>query len=120
MNFTITVTLPTVTISATDPNASENPLDEGKFRISRSGGCIDNALNVLYSVSGTASNGTDYQRLRGRASIRAERPSANVPVKPIDDTIAEPDETVVLTLSPDPAYTIGSPSSATVTIHSNE
>jgi hypothetical protein len=41
-------------------------------------------------------------------------------VRPIDDTIAEPDETVILTLSPNPGYVIGSPNSATVTIHSNE
>ncbi|MFN2540883.1 MAG: Calx-beta domain-containing protein [Chthoniobacterales bacterium] len=120
VSFTITVTLPTVTINATDPNASENPLDNGKCRIIRSGGCIDNALTVFYSVSGTATNETDYQRLRGRTSIKATRPSGNLPVKPIDDTIAEPDETVIVTLSPDSGYTIGSPSSATVTIHSNE
>jgi hypothetical protein len=119
VNFTITVTLPTVTITAPDPNATEG-LDNGKFRITRTGGCMANALNVFYSVSGTATNGMDYNRLRGRATIQAGQPRGNVTVKPIDDTTAEPDETVTLTLSPNAGYTIGSPSTATVTIHSNE
>jgi hypothetical protein len=121
VGFTITVPLPTVTITATDASASEVPsTDTGKFRIKRTGGCVDNALTVFYSISGTATNRTDYQRLRGMANIQAGRTSGNVNVKPIDDTIAESDETVILTLSPNPNYTIGSPSSATVTIHSNE
>ena len=75
---------------------------------------------VFYSVSGTATNGTDYKVLRGTVTIRAGRNSASIAVRPIDDTLAEFDETVTLTLSPDPNYIVGSPSSATVTIHSNE
>lgn len=119
VSFTITVTLPTVTITAPDASATEGA-DNGTFRIKRTGGCTDNALTVFYSVSGTATNGSDYKRLRGSAMIQATRTMVNVVVKPIDDTIAESDETVVLTLSPNAAYTIGSPSTATVTIHSNE
>ena len=40
--------------------------------------------------------------------------------RPIDDAIPESDETAILTLSPRSTYIIGSPSSATVTIHSDE
>jgi hypothetical protein len=43
-----------------------------------------------------------------------------ITLRPIDDTISEPDETAILTLSPNANYIIGSPSTATVTIHSNE
>jgi hypothetical protein len=112
--------LPTVTITATDSSASEVPAtDTGRFRISRTGSTTAQ-LNVFYAISGTATNGTDYQRLRGRAIIKAGASSANVQVRAIDDTISEPDETAILTLSPDPNYIIGSPSTATVTIHSNE
>jgi hypothetical protein len=117
--FTITVTLPTVTITAPDPNATEG-LDNGTFRITRTGGCNGNALSVFFTVSGTATSGSDYKRLRSPAMIPATRPSVNVAVKPIDDTLPEPDETVILTLSANAGYTIGSPSTATVTIHSNE
>jgi hypothetical protein len=117
--FTITVTLPTVSITATDPNATEGA-DNGQIRITRTGGCTANALSVFFTISGTATNGSDYKRVRSPSTIPATRPAVNIAIKPIDDTISEPDETVILTLSPNAGYTIGSPSTATVTIHSNE
>ncbi|PYK99623.1 MAG: cell surface protein, partial [Verrucomicrobia bacterium] len=46
--------------------------------------------------------------------------SATITLTPIDDNEVESDETVVLTLSPDAAYNVGSPNSATVTIHDND
>jgi hypothetical protein len=70
--------------------------------------------------TGNTANGVDYRRLSGSATIRSGATKAAITVKPIDDTIPEPDETVILTLSPDANYIIGSPSTATVTIHSNE
>ena len=117
--FTVLPPPPTVTITAPDPDASESPLDPGKFRIRRVG-CTDSDLNVFYTVSGTATNGVDYRRLRGNATIRSGATSVSITLLPIDDTISEPDETAILTLSPNANYIIGSPSTATVTIHSNE
>ncbi len=118
-SFTVVATLPTVTITAPDPNASEFPADNGKFRIRRAG-CTDSDLSVFYTISGTATNGVDYRRLRGNATIRSGTTAVAITLRPIDDAISEPDETVILTLSPDANYIIGSPSTATVTIHSNE
>ena len=118
-SFTVVASLPTVTITAPDPDAFEFPADPGKFSIKRVG-CTDSDLSVFYAISGTATNGVDYRRLSGNATIRSGKPKAAIAVKPIDDTISEPDETVILTLSPDADYIIGSPSTATVTIHSNE
>ena len=118
-SFTLIASLPTVTITAPDPNASEFPPDNGKFRITRAG-CTDSDLTVFYTISGTATNGVDYRRLRNSATILSGMSFAPITVKPIDDAISEPDETVILTLSPDASYIIGSPSTATVTIHSNE
>jgi len=118
-SFTVIAPLPTVMITAPDPDAFELPLDNGKFLVKRVG-CTDSDLSVFYTISGTATNGVDYRRLSGNATIRSGRPKAAITVKPIDDTIPEPDETVILTLSPDANYIIGSPSTATVTIHSNE
>jgi len=37
-----------------------------------------------------------------------------------DDAIAEPDETAICTLSANANYTVGSPSTGTVVVHSNE
>lgn len=120
-SFTVVgAALPTVTMAATDSSASEVPAsDIGRIRISRTGSTTG-SLSVLYTIGGTASNRVDYQRLRGNASIRAGAASVIIPVRPIDDPIPELDETVILTLSANPNYTIGSPSTATVTIHSNE
>ncbi len=119
-SFTVVPPPPTVTITAPDPSASEVPsTDTGKFRITRTG-CTDSNLIVFDTISGTATNGVDYGRLRNNATIRFGMPSVTITLRPIDDTISEPDETAILTLSPNANYIIGSPSSATVTIHSNE
>lgn len=120
-SFTVNgASLPVVSMTTLDGSASEVPSsDAGRIRINRTGATTAD-LTVLYSVGGTATNGTDYQRLRGRAVIRAGSGSANIQVRAIDDATVEPDETVILTLSPNAAYTIGSPNSGTVTIHSNE
>ncbi len=120
-SFTVNgASLPVVSMTVTDGSASEVPAtDVGKIRINRTGATTAD-LNVLYAVSGTATNGTDYQRLRGRAVIRAGSSSVVVQIRAIDDTLPEPDETAILTLSPNASYTIGSPNSGTVTIHSNE
>jgi hypothetical protein len=119
-SFTVTGVLPTVTITAPDPNASEVPsTDVGRFRVTRTGDTTD-PLRVFYTIGGTATNAVDYQRLRNNATIRSGMTSVAITLRPIDDAISEPDETAILTLSPNPNYIIGSPSTATVTIQSNE
>src|SRR6266542_1806326 len=111
--------LPTVTVAASDANASEAGPDPGTLTISRSGS-TDSGLTVSYSLGGTAANGSDYATLSGSVSIPAGSSSATVTVNPVNDTAVEGNETVVLTLSADAAYTIGSPNSATVTIADND
>jgi hypothetical protein len=78
------------------------------------------ALTVRYVMSGTATNGTDYTRLRGTVSVPAGATQANITVRATNDVIAEPTETAILTLSANPAYTIGAPNTGTVNIVSNE
>jgi hypothetical protein len=104
-----------ITIEATDATASEPGADTGTFRLTRSGG-TDGALTVFYTVSGTATPGTDYQTLSGFKTFGSGVKEADVTVIPYDDVQPELDETVTLTLTPNPAYAVGSPSSATVTI----
>jgi hypothetical protein len=43
----------------------------------------------------------------GNATIRSGRTSVTITLRPIDDTISEPDETAILTLSPNANYIIG-------------
>ena len=119
-SFTVTGVLPTVTIRAPDPNASEVPsTDVGRFRVTRTGDTTD-PLRVFYTIGGTATNAVDYRRLRNNATSRSGMTAVAIALRPIDDATSEPDETAILTLSPNPNYIIGSPSTATVTIHSNE
>jgi PKD repeat protein len=110
--------LPTVSVTAGDANASESG-GTGTFSVARSGSTAS-ALTVFYSMSGSAGNGADYQTLSDSVTISAGASSANITVTPIEDTSVEGNETVVLTLAANAAYTVGSPGSATVTIADND
>lgn len=108
-------TLPEVTVSTTDSSAAELGQDAGELLVSRSGD-LTGDLEVFYSVSGSASNGTDYLPLSGSVTIPAGNSSAPITITPNDDTDPEGNEDVILTLTPSLTYTIGSPSSDAVTI----
>src|SRR5205823_6244273 len=111
--------MPSVSVVATDADASEQGRDPGEFTFTRTGDTsLD--LTVNYTLGGTAQNGTDYQPSGTSVTIPAGAASATLAVMPIDDTEAESDETVVLTLTADAAYDVGPTNSATVTIHDND
>jgi hypothetical protein len=111
--------LPTVTIAATDGTATEVGPTTGALTVTRTGSTTA-ALTVAYTVSGTATAGGDYAALSGGVTIPAGATSAPITVTPIDDTVVEPNETVIVTLAANSAYTVGTPASATVTITSND
>jgi hypothetical protein len=98
--------LPVVIIEATDPLASEpNPItpaiDSARFRVSRHGD-LSRPLTVFYGISGTASNGVDYQSLSGVVTIPSNSPSAIIEVIPLHDTLVEGTESVILALRQPP------------------
>jgi hypothetical protein len=109
---------PAVTISTTDPNAAEAGLDKGEFTITRNSDIGD--LTVNYTVTGSATNGTDYNLLSGSVTIPNGSTKATIPIIPIDDTTVEGDETVVVNLQTNPNYSVGTTKSATVTIADND
>jgi hypothetical protein len=75
---------------------------------------------VNYTISGAATAGSDYQSLLGSVLIPSGQSSAPIVVTPIDDgVLGEANETVIMTLTADVAYTVGTPTSATVTIIDN-
>lgn len=114
---------PTVTIVASDADAAEAGANTGTFTVTRAGagGSIGASLTVYYTIGGTASNGSDYTYVNTYVNIPAGQASTTITVTPTNDTAVEGDETVVLTLSTNnAAYTIGTPSAATVTITSDE
>jgi hypothetical protein len=111
--------LPVVTVTATDPEASEQPLTNGEFLIQRSGSTASD-LTITYSVGGTATVGQDHTLAGGSVVIPAGSSGKTLTVSPLDDQVAEADETVVVTLQGQAQYEVGPSSSATVTIASDE
>jgi len=106
---------PLVSITATDSVASESGPDSGTFTVTRTGG-TPSPLLLFYTVSGTATNGLDYQSLSGSVTIPAGNSSAAITLTPLLDGFFEASETVTLTLSIEPFYIVGAPSSASVSI----
>ncbi|MCS6959186.1 MAG: calcium-binding protein [Pseudanabaenaceae cyanobacterium SKYGB_i_bin29] len=105
------------TASVPNPEAITAGVSEfaGVFRISRSGASNQDLL-VTYNLTGTATNGADYVRLGNSVVIPAGQNFVDVIVSPLADNELEQVETVILTITSSPAYTIGAPSTGTVTI----
>ena len=109
----------TVTVRATDATATEAGLTPGVFTFTRTGSPAA-ALTVTYAVAGTATAGSDYNALGTSVSFPAGATTVTRTVTPRQDTLQEPNETVVLTLAQSPNYAVGTPGSATVTLISDE
>jgi hypothetical protein len=105
----------TVSVIADDPTASEVGPETGSFLISRAGSVVS-PLTVNLTLTGTASNGTDYQTVAATATILMGQTSTRVTITPIADALAEGSETVILTLAAG-GYTVSpTQGSATLTI----
>jgi hypothetical protein len=111
-------TIPVVTVLATSPRATWAG-DPGVFTLYRQGNSTP-ALNVYCCISGTASNGVDYESIGSFVPLASGVMSNTVVIHPIwrgQTNI----ETVVLDLCPSPLmtpvnYSVGSPSHAVVYI----
>lgn len=91
-----------VSVDATDAVASEDG-GTGTFTITRTGGDISAALTVYFSLSGTATEGTDYTAVSPHSvTFAAGETTATVTIAPIADEETDVDETVILTLYPHP------------------
>jgi hypothetical protein len=102
-NIRITSYTNVVTIAATAPDASESGPTPGTFTISRTSSGF--AQTVNYSISGTASNGVDYANalggaLTGSITFAPFDTETNITILPVNDSISEPTETVILTILP--------------------
>ncbi len=112
--------IPGVDISASSPQlesdnlATESGSDSVTFTFTRTG-TVAGELAVGYSISGSATEGTDYENLSGIITIPAGQTIAVLPIRIIDDIEVENNETLTLTLLTSAAYT-GGGDSTTVTI----
>ncbi len=114
-SITIRVAMAMISLGAIDPDASETGPDPGVFRFVRSGDQSFD-LNVNYSIDGTATNGDDYAPLSGTIVFPAGQAFVDLAITPVEDSLVEPPETVVLTLVDGPGYVPSDPTTATVTI----
>lgn len=92
----------------------------------RRAGDTNAELTVRYALSGTATNGVDYDELPGVVTLPAGARRAEILVVPKPDNLPEPIETVILRLLPapvvpntPPAYLVGAPSRAGAVIVEN-
>lgn len=111
--------LPTVSIAVDDATASEAGANTGRFTFTRSG-ATSAPITIAYYLNGTASNGMDYASHVGNLTIPAGVSSASITIAPIDDAIAEDDETVIGGVASSSAYIVGTANRATVTIDSDD
>ncbi len=116
----VAANLPSVSIVASDASAAENPLDTGAFSIVLSEANAGSPITVNFSISGTAASGVDYTSFSGNITFANGQQNQTITITPIDDTEIETSETVTLNLTSGTGYTLGTPSSATVNIESDD
>ncbi|MEJ1222657.1 Calx-beta domain-containing protein [Sediminicola sp. 1XM1-17] len=113
----------TASIVATDDTATEASSTTGTFTVSLSTANTTGVpIIVNYSISGSATNTTDYGTLSGSVSIPNAASSAVVVISPVNDVLVEGAEIVTLTLAAGSGYAVAaSPNNtATVTIEDND
>jgi hypothetical protein len=101
--------LPVVSIAKL--NDAAEPNTNGAFRITRLG-AISDPLTINFTVAGTASNGVDYQPVGTSIVIPANNGHVDLPIIPIDDNSYEVNETIIITISNDANYLIGTNSAS--------
>ena len=106
---------PQVTVLAAVARTSENGPPAGQFTVTRSGTTTD-PLAVSFQISGSATNGTDYELVQPLVIIPAGSQSVSVLIRAWPDAISELNEVVQLTLLTGPGYETGIPGSAQVII----
>lgn len=107
--------VPTVYISGIDATASESGPTSGHFIITRTGSTVG-SLIVNVAMSGTATNGMDYQTIGASVTIDGGYSSKTVYINPYSDMMPEATETAILTIGTSSLYYRGSPYSDVVSI----
>ena len=106
--------VPEVRVFSDKPTVSEGSTTPAVYTIVRQGAANNLALDVNYSVSGSAINGTDFQALSGVITIPAGADSVDLVLTPIADSILEGEESIVVEIEAGAGYEVGSKSERTV------
>lgn len=108
---------PVVTI-ATTSNGAEGG-NNGIFTLTTSKNfTVTRSINI--SITGTATNGTDYTTITSPVSFPAGQSSVQIPVQVINDALTEPTENIIITIEEGTGYAIGTSFSATMNILDND
>lgn len=121
-NFSLTiniVNLPSVSVAVSPSSTSEDGAGNLVYTVTRDI-VTASPLTVNLTTTGGATSGTDYSGAVASVTIPANAASATVTIDPAADSAIEANETVVLTIAPDAAYVVGTPSSATGTIANDD
>ncbi|GCA85153.1 bifunctional hemolysin/adenylate cyclase [Microcystis aeruginosa NIES-2522] len=112
-------TLPSITLTVSPASVTEDGTANLIYTFTRTGSTTS-ALTVNYSISGTATNGTDYASIPTSVTFAANSATATVIVDPTADTTIESNETVALTLTAGTGYTVGTTTPVTGTITNDD
>ncbi|MFK8112538.1 MAG: Calx-beta domain-containing protein, partial [Rubripirellula sp.] len=80
----------------------------------------DTDVTIPFTLSGSATEGSDFSISTNPLTIPAGQIAANITVTVTDDTLDEPDETVTVTLGTPTGATLGNRTTHTVTINDND
>ncbi len=110
---------PTASFNTSSATIMEGPNKSQSVRINFSP-APSSSITLSYSVGGSATAGSDYNTLSGEKTVAAGSTSTTITIYIIDDTIEDTGETLILTLSSRTGYTVGSPSTFTLTITNDD
>ncbi len=109
--------LPFVQIVASDAIGGEFGTNKARFTIICPNGVLTAPLTVNYSVSGTATPGTDYAALPGSITIQAGTLATNMIISPLGNNLATNQVTVTVTLTSSANYGLTNLNSASAFIN---
>jgi Tol biopolymer transport system component len=107
--------IPLVTLSVDPVRVAEGGTTNLIYTFTRDGSPTD-SLTVNYTITGSATKGTDYANISTSVTFAAGSSTATVIVNPTPDGSLEADETVNLTLASGVGYAIGTTTPVTGTI----
>jgi serine protease len=110
---------PQMGIVASDGTASEQGPDGGAFVVRRTG---PNGTPVTVNIEtvGTATPGVDYPAMPVTVSMEAGQSEVSFTITPVDDSVAEEQESVIASLAVGVGYDLGVNASAIVRITDND
>lgn len=107
----------TVGVAAVNPQGSEVGPAKATFLLTREGGKIEAPLTVTFSLSGSATPGTDYKNPGTSVTFTPYSPLAMLEIVPLRDALAEGTEIVTLHINAKAgSYSPGEEQEATVSI----